>query len=151
LERLGWCRVQAAGAPVTTTQNDSEQIAMQVTAAHLTADGFSVADIHTEGRGYDLHATRGPEMRMVEVKGVWNAASSDGIRLTGHEILIASQHADDYWIYVVDRCAQGGQMFGAFDDPVRRFGGLMGEITTFKIPGSTLTSVRDSELEEAAT
>ena len=88
-------------------------------------------------------------MRMVEVKGVWNAASSDGIRLTGHEILIASQHSDDYWIYVVEQCANGGRLFAAFDDPVRRFGGLMGEITTFKVPGSLLKSARDAELEEA--
>ena len=149
LRRLGWSRVQAAGPSPSATENDSEQIAMQVAAALLAADGFSVADIHTEGRGYDIHATRGAEMRMIEVKGVWNAASSEGIRLTGHEILIASQHPDDYWIYVVEQCANGGRLFAAFDDPVRRFGGLMGEITTFKVPGSLLKAARDAELEEA--
>jgi hypothetical protein len=86
---------------------------------------------------------------MVEVKGVWHAASSDGIRLTGDEILIATQHAGDYWIYVIDQCVDGGRLFAAFDDPVRRFGGLMSEITTFKVPGSVLTSARAAEREEA--
>lgn len=146
LRRLGWCRVLAAGPPPETTENDSEQIAMKVAAERLAGEGFAVADVHQDARGYDLHATRGAEMRMVEVKGVWGAASSHGIRLTGHEILIASQHANDYWLYVVDQCAGGGRLYAAFDDPVRRFGGLMGEITTFKVLGSALADARDTDL-----
>jgi superfamily II DNA or RNA helicase len=143
LERVGWCRVIPGGTPLSATENDSEQIGMAAVTEHLQSEGFAVSDVHTEGRGYDLHATRGADMRLVEVKGVWQSASSQGIRMTGHEILIATQQADSYWLYVVDRCSEGGRIFGGFDDPVRRFGGLIGEVTAFQVPGSALKTERE--------
>ena len=52
-------------------------------------------DVHTEGRGYDLDARRNSQIRHVEVKGVIGSAASDGIRMTGNEVLIATQHRKD--------------------------------------------------------
>ncbi|MGH2596916.1 MAG: DEAD/DEAH box helicase, partial [Actinomycetota bacterium] len=62
-------QVKAAGVPITAEQADSEMIAMTHVRDHLAGDGWRVSDIHSENRGYDLHAVRGALQRLVEVKG----------------------------------------------------------------------------------
>ena len=108
----------------------------------LAAQGFGVTDVHTDGLGYDLYAVRGSEQRCVEVKGVWSSASSLGVKLTGGEILIAAQQRDDYWLYVVDRCSEGGTVFGVFRNPVATFEGLLKEDAIYIVSGSVLKAAR---------
>jgi superfamily II DNA or RNA helicase len=139
---VGWAHVRAVGVSLEPTEADSETISMQFTAKMLRDDGWSVSDVHTEGRGYDLYAVRGREQRCVEVKGVWSAASSAGIRMTGEELLIARQMAGDYWLYVVDDCQNGGKLYGTYPDPVRLFADLMRDVAVVRVPGSALKAMR---------
>ena len=70
----------------------------------LNDDGWGVTDVHTAGEGFDLLARRGHKQRCIEVKGVWDSASSRGITLTGNEIVKAGLLGSEYWLYVVDEC-----------------------------------------------
>ena len=143
VRQVGWVHVSAAGTPVDAVQADSEMIAMRATTALLRNDGWAVADVHTEDRGYDLYATRGNSQRCVEVKGVWGSASSDGISMTSTEILIATQLASNYWLYVVDGCADNtGALYAAYPDPVATFIGIIRDVSTSHVPGSALKAAR---------
>jgi len=136
--------VKATGVPPNPTEKDSETISMRKVHDVLTAEGFRVSDVHTEELGYDLYATRGREQRCVEVKGVWGSAASQGVRLTGNEILIAAQQRGDYWLYVIDQCSEGdGSMFGYFRDPVTTFEGLLKQDAFFTLPGSALKAAKN--------
>jgi hypothetical protein len=142
IRAVGWARIRAAGVPPDGTEADSEEIAMRLVAAELRKDSWSVSDVHKEGRGYDLYAVRGRVQRCVEVKGVWDAASSSGVRVTGLELLIARQMAGEFLLYVVDECRQGGKIYGVYQDPVRLFGDLMRDVALVRIPGSALRAGR---------
>jgi superfamily II DNA or RNA helicase len=132
-------RVHPSAAPPTVEEKNSEMIAMLLVERLLASDGWQVADIHQENRGYDLHAVRGRERRLVEIKGVWRSAASTGIRMTGNEVLIATQHRADYWLYVVDECHNGsGRLYGAYKDPAVLFAGDMSGDAIFRVPGSSL-------------
>ncbi len=138
-------KVKAAGIPPDPAEKDSETIAMRRTRDLLAADGWAVGDVHAEGRGYDLYATRGQVQRCVEVKGVWASASASGVRMTGNEILTATQQRTDYWLYVIDECSNGvGEVFGVYRDPITAFGGLIKQEAIFKLPGSALKAARVS-------
>ena len=116
---------------------------MRFVASLLRDAGWSVADVHLEPRGYDLLARKGRDQRSIEVKGVWDAASSRGVRMTGHELLIARQLGEAYWLYVVDQCQDGtGRLFGVYQDPADRFEDLMKDLTTVAVPGSALVSAQ---------
>jgi superfamily II DNA or RNA helicase len=143
VRRIGWARIQAGGTPSDPTRANSEEVAMRLVTAVLREDGWAVADVHLEGRGYDLHATRGRAQRCVEVKGVWDQASAQGITLTGNELLIARQLAGDYWLYVADGCSDGrGRLFGTYQNPVETFQGLMQDVALVRVPGSALKAAR---------
>ncbi len=147
--RLAWARVAAAAPPAEPTETDSERISSDFVAETLRVQGYAVSDVHTEGRGYDLHASRGREQRLIEIKGVWNAASSNGISMTANEVLIATQHGNAYWLYVVDNCNDGkGRMYGAYPNPVRTFRDLTRGDVIIYVPGSALKAARD--LQETA-
>ncbi|MBK3576530.1 DUF3883 domain-containing protein [Streptomyces sp. MBT65] len=144
-------RVYAGAVDSTSEEKDSERIAMRHVQRLLQEDGWVVADIHTENRGYDLQARRGREQRLVEVKGVWDSAASRGIRLTGNEVLMAMQHRRDFWLYVVDQCNDGrGTLFGSFRDPIDVFAGDIRGDAVFRIPGSSLRTARDRTQESPA-
>ncbi len=144
--RLAWARVAAAAPPADPTETDSERISSDLVAEHLRTQGFAVSDVHTEGRGYDLHCSRGREQRLVEIKGVWRAASSQGVSLTANEVLIATQHGKDYWLYVVDQCHDGtGTLYGVYPDPVRTFRHLSTAQVIVHVPGRALKAARDTE------
>lgn len=135
--------VRGAGIPLEPTEKDSEVIAMKRVRDVLKSDGWAVADVHTEGRGYDLYATRGQAQRCIEAKGVWNSAASDGIRMTGNEILIATQQRADYWLYVIDNCHnRAGDVFGVYRDPISTFNGLIKQDAVFRVPGSALVAAK---------
>lgn len=143
VRQVAYVKVAAAGIPPEPTELDSERIAMKGVRDRLAADGWQVADVSTERRGYDLYATRGAAYRCVEVKGIWGSAATTGIRLTGNEVLVATQQRADYWLYVVDGCGDGkGQLFGMYRDPVSTFEGLITQAAVFKVPGSALTKAR---------
>lgn len=138
--------VHPTGTPPTPQETDSEYISMTLVANHLRGDEWTVSDVHLNNRGYDLYAVRGREHRMVEVKGVWESAGSTGVRLTGNEVLIATQHGRDYWLYVVDECRGGtGRLFRAFRDPISVFASDITADAIFKIPGSSLTQATNQE------
>jgi hypothetical protein len=64
--------------------------------------------------------------------------------MTGNEVLIATQHRGDYWLYVIDECADGaGMLFGEFRDPATIFAGAMKADAVFTVPGSSLRAARD--------
>ena len=137
-------KVRATGVPPNATENDSEMISMLLAKRTLTDEGFSVSDVHLDDVGYDLFAERGPTQRCVEVKGVWGLAASQGVRLTGNEILIAAQQRDDYWLYVVDNCSDlVGTVYGIYRDPWSTFEGLLKQDAVFTVPGSALKAARD--------
>lgn len=142
---LGWARVEAGALPIDSSKVNSENIAMQHVRALLQGEGWIVEDVHLENRGYDLYASKGTLWRCVEVKGVWEGAASQGINLTGNEVLIASQQAQNYWLYVVEQCQNGkGQLFAAWSDPMAQFQNSMKDISLVKIAGSQLSAARAS-------
>ena len=144
--QLTWAHVSAAAPTPEPTEKDSERISMTHVAKVLRDQGFAVADVHTEDRGYDLHASRGREQRLVEVKGVWQTASSQGISMTGNEVLIATQHGRDYVLYVVDQCHDGtGVLYGIYPDPARIFADLSTGTVIVHVPGSALKAAREKE------
>ncbi len=142
---LGRLRVHPLALPPTVEEKDSEIVAMRHVQRLLESDGWRVADVHADNRGYDLHAARGREQRLVEVKGVWASAASDGIRMTGNEVLIATQHRGDFFLYVVDDCRNGlGHLFGIYRDPAKVFFTDMTGEATFRVPGSSLSKARSN-------
>jgi hypothetical protein len=79
------------------------------------------------------------------VKGVAGDAASDGVRMTGNEVLIATQHGKDYWLYVIDQCTDGiGRFFGAYENPAALFRGDMIGDAIFRVPGSSLKNAPGS-------
>ncbi|MEW2474696.1 helicase-related protein [Micromonospora gifhornensis] len=142
---VGRLRVLPAATSEIAAEADSEWVAMRHVKERLQADGWAVEDVHTEGRGYDLYARRHSQIRHIEVKGVRGNAASDGIRMTGNEVLIATQHRKAYWLYVVDHCADGhGRFFGAYEDPAILFSTDMTGNAIFRVPGSTLKNAPGS-------
>jgi hypothetical protein len=138
-KQSGRIRVLAAADMISQAETDAEQVAMRKVQLLLESEGWGVEDVHAEGRGYDLEARRNSQVRHVEVKGVLGSAASDGIRMTGNEVLIATQHGRDYWLYVIDECADGkGRFFGAYVDPAALFATDMTGYAIFRVPGSSL-------------
>lgn len=141
LTRIGWARVQGAAEADPEAKN-SEEIAMRLVIDSLAAEGWKVADVHTEGRGYDLHARRGNQQRCVEVKGIWDRASSRGVTLTGNEMVRAGLLADDYWLYIVDKCSEGGILYFAYQNPAILFADVTRDITSLHVKGSDLEDAK---------
>jgi superfamily II DNA or RNA helicase len=142
---VGRLRVFPAATPETEAQASSEWTAMRHVQKFLESDGWSIEDVHLEGRSYDLDARRHNQVRHIEVKGVAGDAASDGVRMTGNEVLIATQHGKDYWLYVVDKCVDGiGRFFGAYENPAALFRSDMIGDAIFRVPGSSLKNARGS-------
>jgi superfamily II DNA or RNA helicase len=143
VRRVGWSHVKPAGLPPDPTEKDSEDISMRLVTHALHADGWGVADVHVEDRGYDLLAIKGRDQRCIEVKGVWRSASAEGVVLTGNELLIAGQMGREYWLWVVDSCSEGvGKTFGVYADPAAEFAALAKDQTLVRVPGSALKAAR---------
>ena len=142
LRHIGWSRVTGAGVPPEPTEKDSEAISMAHVSKLLKADGWGVADVHTGGHGFDLLARRGHEQRCVEVKGVWDSASSRGVLVTGNEIVKAGLLGDEYWLYVVDECRDGGRLYAAYQNPATVFADVTKDVTVVRIKGSALAAAR---------
>ncbi len=138
--RIGWAHVTGTAQPDPDVTPESERVSMRLVSALLSGQGWHVEDVSTQGRGYDLHARRGSELRCVEVKGRAGSAASSGVSLTDNEFIQAAQHGSNYWLYVVDHCADGtGKLFGAWQDPVKVFTDTAKPVNMLRIPGSALT------------
>jgi hypothetical protein len=119
---------------------DTEMRAMRVCKKALEDEGFVVDDVHQSRCGYDLHARRAYEQRLVEVKGL-QGDLSQGVTMESSEWLMAQQHRDDYWVYVVVQCTGEPQLFGAYRNPVALFGEDKKLIRRFHIGAATLRKV----------
>jgi len=142
LRRLGWAKVHGTGVPPEPNEKDSEKIAQAHVVDLLTSQGWKVADVQAEGRGYDVHARKGREQRCVEVKGVWQDASSRGVTLTGNEVAKAGLLGDDYWLYIVDGCDSGGSLYAAFQNPASVFADATKDVPVLRIAGSALKAAK---------
>ncbi|MCY4369241.1 MAG: helicase-related protein [bacterium] len=150
--RVGWAHIVAVSQDDPDAnadeQADSEAVSMRLVTALLKNDDWHVDDVHTEGRGYDLHARRGAQQRCVEVKGRAGKASSTGITLTGGELAQASQLGDDYWLYVVEHCSDGeGQLYGAWQNPAETFRDSFADVHIVRLPGSELRAALNKQGE----
>ncbi|MYC41938.1 MAG: DUF3883 domain-containing protein [Acidimicrobiaceae bacterium] len=147
--RIGWAKV-VAGLNVDPVDLESaaqsEQVSMRWVTENLERDGWHVTDVHTQNRGYDLEARRGPQVRCIEVKGVAGQASTSGVRLTSGELTSARQRADDYWLYVVDNCIDGeGSLFGHWQDPASVFRDHLTDVTEYRLAGSALSAALEHQ------
>ena len=142
LRLVGWTHVVATGDQSSHERRTSEPIAMGFVNRSLTRRGWQVTDVAREKRGYDLYAVRGPELRCVEVKGCDGAATSSGVDLTPQELIQAELLGDKYWLYIVDRCADGkGTYFGEFQNPAESFETEFEERRVHHLKGSALKGV----------
>jgi superfamily II DNA or RNA helicase len=147
LVRVGWAHVSGQGTPPDPTEKDSEQIAMAHVTTVLIDDGWHVADVHLEGKGFDLYARRGRAQRCVEVKGVWESASTRGIDLTGHELEKAGLLGEDYWLYVVDNCHDSaGSLYAAYLNPAALFADVAHDKAILHIKGSDLKAAKEASV-----
>ena len=145
MELVGWAHVVGAAADEAGEDTDSEIVAMRYVTQLLNDDGWRVADVHTERLGYDLKATKGSKVRMVEVKGVRGSAASQGIAMTGAELATAGINGGDYWLYVVDHCGDGnGTLFAAWPNPAAVFADATRDVTLLRIPGSELRAAKEA-------
>lgn len=143
---VGWCLVIGRGAPERPEEKDSEQVAMIHVTKLLRSAGWSVSDVSQEKLGYDLHARKGLRLRAIEVKGIWDAASSQGIRLTGDEMIRAGILGDDYWLYVVDQCNDNvGTLSTVVRNPALAFEGLTKDVAVLRITGSDLMAAKQAD------
>jgi hypothetical protein len=118
---------------------ESEDVSMRHVTDLLTVGGWHVSDVSRQGRGYDLHAVKGPAQRCVEVKGRRGSAASVGVSLTGGELLQAAQLGGDYWLYIIDGCEDGtGHLYGAWPNPAETFQGRFKDVPLVRLPGGEL-------------
>jgi superfamily II DNA or RNA helicase len=98
---------------------ETEATAMRVATEYERAQGRAVADVHEQNLGYDLTSldTRSGELRLIEVKGIGEAAGS--VLLTPNERRVAEDRRDCYWLYVVTDCRTTPRLQEPVKDPAR--------------------------------
>ena len=145
IEPIGWAHVAATATRDPEDEDaNSEIVAMRHVTSLLNTESWGVADVHTEKLGYDLKATKGSKFRAVEVKGIKGSAASSGITVTGAELATAGIHGPDYWLYVVDHCADDvGELFAAWPNPAAVFAGATKDIPALRIKGSDLSAAKE--------
>ncbi|MEV0388072.1 helicase-related protein [Nonomuraea sp. NPDC050643] len=94
----------ASTAPDLGTSNEEvEQIAVQITMAHEHANGaVLVKSVEADNVGFDVLSVRGIQRRCIEVKGRGGVGD---VVLTWSEYAKAVELGNDYWLYVVLDCA----------------------------------------------
>ena len=149
--RIGWAHVtgtQESGDDEGEPHEDphSHFVSMQHVMTRLRQGEWDVEDVETENRGYDIYAARGSQHRCVEVKGVAGKASTSGVKLTGGELVTADQMGDDYWLYVVEDCADGtGTLCGAWQNPAKTFEDQWVDVPGVRLPGSKIKAALDKQ------
>ncbi|MEV4615080.1 helicase-related protein [Kitasatospora sp. NPDC049258] len=131
---VGWAHV-LGGARATQMGHDpdSEALAVTTVLAELERLGFLVDDRQTAGVGYDLFARHGAtgEQRLVEVKGF--SGNLKPVWLEQHEWAQAQQRGEDYWLYVVTRCATSPTVVVRAQDPASQLASGPRRIERFQI------------------
>ena len=141
--RVGWAHVFSHRQDIEDIEQEqeaqSEAVSMRFVTDLLTAGGWRVTDVHTDGHGSDLLAARGAAQRCIDVKGRAGSASTVGIILTSGELTAAEQLDDEYWLYVIDQCADGaGRIYGAWQNPWKVFRDRFNDIALVRLAGSEL-------------
>jgi superfamily II DNA or RNA helicase len=108
---------RAASGAAMRRSDEVESAAMEFVVAYEQQRHWTVEDVHTEGRGYDL-LSRGPngEVRYIEVKG---RAATGAVELSANEWLKAEQLGLDYWLYVVTEAVRSPSLH-LVQDPAHR-------------------------------
>lgn len=109
-------------APMVSDE-EIEQIAVQIVIDHEEARGWRVESVEKENRGFDLISRRphpedpetAVEVRFIEVKG---RGSVGGVAVTTNEYKTAERLKQDYWLYVVFNCAFKPEIH-LIQDPIR--------------------------------
>ncbi|MBK9296782.1 MAG: DUF3883 domain-containing protein [Candidatus Microthrix sp.] len=117
---------------------NAEKVAVAKVIAELESLSYTVDDRQTAGVGYDLlarHVHTG-EQRCVEVKGF--TGQMGPVWLEQNEWAQALQRRDDYWLYVVDDCAEQAAVTVRVQDPVNVFADGAGRIQRYQIKLSQL-------------
>ncbi|MFW6097604.1 MAG: helicase-related protein [Chloroflexota bacterium] len=105
------------GEPAMRRSDEVEAAAMARAMAYETQRGWTVTDVHSENRGYDLVSrSPGGDVRYIEVKG---RAGVGGVELSENEWLKAEQLGDDYWLYVVTNALESAELY-LVQDPGHR-------------------------------
>ena len=146
IHQVVWAHVTGTAQPAEPAADlddfddpDSEEVSMRHVTDLLTGGGWHVTDVSQAGRGYDLHAVKGPDQRCVEVKGRRGSAASAGVSLTGGELLQAAQLGGDYWLYVIDHCEDGiGHLYGSWPNPAVTFAGRFQDVALARLAGGEL-------------
>ena len=136
---VGWTHV-SAGVTVDELgyEPNAEKVAVAKVIAELESLSYTVDDRQTAGVGYDLlarHVHTG-EQRCVEVKGF--TGQMGPVWLEQNEWAQALQRRDDYWLYVVDDCAEQAAVTVRVQDPVNVFADGAGRIQRYQIKLSQL-------------
>lgn len=99
--------------------DEVEQAAMEFSMNYERQRGWTVEDVHTEGRGYDLLSrSPGGDVRYIEVKG---RAATGAVELSANEWLKAEQLGQDYWLYVVTDALRSPSLYPV-QNPAHRLG-----------------------------
>ncbi len=98
---------------------ETEATAIRVAIEYERAQGRAVADVHEQNLGYDLTSldTQSGELRLIEVKGIGEAAGS--VLLTPNERRVAEDRRDCYWLYVVTDCRTTPRLQEPIKEPAR--------------------------------
>ena len=100
-----------------------EKIAVKAATEYEEARGWAVQSVEEENRGFDL-VSRKPHpddpqtaisVRFIEVKG---RSHVDQVALTTNEYKTAERLKEDYWLYVVYKCATKPELH-VIQDPAK--------------------------------
>lgn len=136
---VGWVQVSAGVRDEELGYDpDAEKVAVAKVLTELDALGYAVDDRQTAGVGYDLLARHKvtSEQRCVEVKGFTESMAP--VWLEQNEWAQALQRGEDYWLYVVDRCAEQPTVQVRTRNPAKVFGAGARQIQRFQIKLSQL-------------
>jgi hypothetical protein len=114
-----------------------EHIAVRAAIVFEEARGCKVESVESDARGFDLISRRFRtvdfheqiETRFIEVKG---RAGVGEIALTANEYRAAQSLGDDYWLYVVFKCASAPQVT-TIQNPARLEWEALSKIDCYRI------------------
>lgn len=131
---IGWARVAAGARSAELGYDpDSEKAAIATVLEELERLDYVVDDRQTAGVGYDLFARHRQtgDQRLIEVKGFQN--DLEAVWLEQHEWAQAQQRGDDYWLYVVTKCATAPTVVLRAQDPAGQLAAGPRRIERFQI------------------
>ena len=143
---LGWVEVlPGVRAADLGYDPDAEKVAVATVLDELAARGYVIDDRQGARVGYDLLARHKvtAEQRLVEVKGF--TADMGPVWLEQNEWAQALQRGGDYWLYVVDGCAEAPTVRVRAKDPAAQLSSGPRRIQRFQIRLTDLRSLMGEE------